>query len=342
MLPKVLIAGALILVIIFIGWGFKTNFKYTNYSDDKVTQEYSGPIDILRIGNVGEYTIFNLIAKEKGYFRDNGLDVEIKEYTSGPASIEGLLKGETDINVAADFVGVRNIFGHPELRILAQVNQHRVFSVAFSEDSGIKDPVDLKGKKIAVTKNSAGEYFLGNFLNDNNLTLEDVTMIDLPPADMITQVEEGKIDAMVVFEPNVFKLKKKLGENFISWDVQGDQNISALAFTTKTYLENNPLVVERYLQTLVEAEEYYLSHQEEVKVFIAQKLGYEKEYIDYSWPKFTHSIALNQELILNMESEAAWVIKNGLTTHKDVPNYLEFMHFTSLEKIKPAAVTLTR
>lgn len=311
----------------------------TGTSTKKVT--YTGSVEKIRIGNVGVYSIFNLLAEEKGFFADNGLDAKITEFSSGPESMAGLLAGKTDINIAADFVGVRNIFDHPELRILAQANQHRIFQLAAKKDR-IATPQDLKGKKIGVTKNSAGEYFLGNFLSANNLKLEDVTRVDLTPLDMITQVENGKIDGMVVFEPHVYNLKKKIGQNFISWNIQGDQNISALVYTTQAFIDKNPEIVQRYLKALVDAETYYETHVDETKEMVAKKLSYEREYIDYSWPKLTHHITLNQELILGMEDEARWTIENKLTDKTIVPNYLENIYFDGLSIVKPDAVTIIR
>lgn len=305
-------------------------------------QSYSGPIEKVIVGNVGEYTIFNLIAQEKGIFANNGLDVELKEYTSGPASIAALLAEEVNVTIAADFVGVRNIFADPDIRILAQVNQHKVFSIAGRKDMGLQTPKDLIGKRIGITKNSAGEFFIGSFLTFNNLQFSDVTLVDLTPPEMISQLTEGTIDAVVVFEPNIFKLKKQFGENLSAWDVQGDQNISALVYTKDAYLNEHPALVERYIQSLVDAEEYYHNNIQETKDIVAQKLKYETDYIEYSWPKFNHTVTLNQELILNMEREAQWVISNGLTDQKRVPNYLDFISFNALEKAKPDSITIIK
>lgn len=300
---------------------------------------YTGSFENIRIGNVGVYSIFNLIAEDKGFFKNNGLNAQVTEFSSGPESLAGLLAGKTDINIAADFVGVRNIFDHPDLRILAQANQHRIFQLAARKDK-IATPSNLKGKKIGVTKNSAGEYFLGNFLANNNLKIEDVKRVDLTPLEMITQVEDGRIDAMVVFEPHVYNLKKKLGQNFISWDIQGEQNISALVYTTQAFIDKNPEVVTRYLRALVDAEKYYQTHTEETKELVAKKFQYDKDYIEYSWPKLTHRITLNQELLLSMEGEARWTIEHKLTDKTSVPNYLDFIRFDFLNKIKPEAVTI--
>lgn len=332
---KLLVVAFLLITVIISGY-----FYLKPISKVQNSTPISNTLEKIRLGNVGEYTIFNLIAQEKGFFKENGLDAEIKEYTSGPASLAGLFNGETDINVAADFVGVRNIFDHPELRILAQVNYHRVFQIASRKELGINNPSDLKAKKIGVTKNSAGEYFLGAFLDENNLKLNEIKMVDLTPPEMIAKLETGEIAAVALFEPHIYKLKAKYGDDLISWDVQGIQNISALIYSTTPFIEKNPELVEKYIKSLIKAEDYYESNPENVKEIVARKLNYDKGYIDYSWPKFTHFIGLNQELLLNMESEARWVINNKLTTKTEVPNYLDYIYFKPLNTSKPNAINI--
>ncbi len=251
-----------------------------------------------------------------------------------------LLAGKTDINIAADFVGVRNIFSNPQIRILAQVNQHRIFQLAGKKDK-IPTIQSLKGKKVGITENSAGEYFMGTFLTANNMQFSDVTLVNLTPQEMIDQVGNDTIDAMVVFEPHVYNLKKKLGENFVSWDVQEDQNISAIVYTTQGYIDQNPEIVKKYLKSLIDAENYYKEHLNETKEMVTRTFQYEKEYVDYSWPKLTHHVTLNQELLLGMEDQARWIIENNLTDKTTVPNYLDYIYFEGLKSVKPEAVTIT-
>src|SRR5579859_3747041 len=82
-------------------------------------QHYQGLVEHISIGNVREYSIFNVIAKEKGYFTDNGLNADVKEYESGPPAVADLLAGKVDFAFASDNAGVQAIFTHPQLRIIA-------------------------------------------------------------------------------------------------------------------------------------------------------------------------------------------------------------------------------
>ncbi len=51
-------------------------------------------------------------------------------------------------------------------------------------------------------------------------------------------------------------------------------------------------------------------------------------------------LSLSQVLIIAMEDEARWAIKNNLTDATEVPNYLDYIYFDALEAVKPDAVNI--
>ena len=56
------------------------------------------------------------------------------------------------------------------------------------------------------------------------------------------------------------------------------------------------------------------------------------------WDDFIFEISLDQSLIVTIEAEARWAIKNNLTDAREVPNYLDYIHMDALEKVKPEAI----
>lgn len=302
--------------------------------------KYIGPVDKIVIGNLGEYSILNLIAKDKGYFAENGLDAEIKDYQAGPPMIKDLLGGNLDVTVAGEFPGVSSMFTNSNLRILAETSKQKSTRIVVRKDKGINTPADLKGKKIGVTKKSAGELFLGRFLLFNNLTFSDVSVIDLSPLELTNQIIAGKIDAVAAYEPFPFQIENKLGANAISWSAQGDQDTYALLYSTDEFIKIHPQIIERYLQSLMQAEIFVKDHNAEAKDLVKNILHYDDSYMDYYTWKISNSLVLEQALLLTLEDEARFAIANKLTNQTKVPNYLNFIYFDALDKVKPEAVTI--
>jgi len=326
---------SILAVVIIAGYFFL--FRQKNTAKQQV---YQGPINKMRVGNIGEYSIFDLIAKDRGFFKENGLDVTINTYESGPPAVADLLAGNVDVAVAADFVGVRNIFTDSDLRILTQASRHRVFHMIARIDHGIRAPSDLKGKTIGVTKKGVGEFYLSRYLLYNNLSQNEVTIVDLTPTQMISRLETGKIDAIVIFDPHAYNLIKKLGSSVVHWSVQNNQDTFALAYSTNSFIQTHRDIIERYIRALLEASQWLKEHPQEAKADITRILHYEPAYIEYIWSNFNFNHGLDQALILTMEDQARFAIERGLTDKKQVPNYLNYIYFDALEKINPEAVTI--
>lgn len=324
----------IVVVLFIVGY-----FLFQKFSTKPLTP-FTGPLETIRIGNIGEYSIFNLIAQDKGFFRNNGLEAGIHEYESGPPAVAALLSGQEDVAIAADFVGVMNIFSNPHLRILSQVSSQKVFYLVARHDKGITIISDIKGKKIGVTRKSAGEFYLGQLLILNHLNLKDITIIDLPPSQIVSQIKTGQIDAAVIFDPYPYTLARELGNQVIVWPAQGDQKIFALSYSTDTFIANHPQVILRYLRSLIQAEHYVQAYPLEAQQLIAKKLGYDNTYMQHMWKNFTFTNGLDQELLLSMEAQARWAITSGITDKQTVPNYLNFISFDGLEASKPEAITI--
>lgn len=326
-------AGIILAALAAAGYLFRM-------SETGISHPAAPPVDQIRIANIGMYSVFNVIAKEKGYFAENGLDAQVEEYDSGATSIAALLSGEADVIVAADFVGVRNMFDRSDIRVLAQVSDHDVFRVIARRDKGIEEPKDLRGKTIGLTKKTAGEFYLGRFLTANGLAFEDVTLVDLAPAGMIEGLRGGTLDAVLIFEPHAFDLREEFGGRAVTWSAQGSEHALGLIYTTQDFIDRHPSLAERYLRALVMAEEHLRAHEDEARRIVGRSLEYTDAYIAYIWPKFSFGILLDQGTLLAMEAEARWLIGNGLVDATMVPNYLDRISFDGLERTRPSAVTI--
>lgn len=304
--------------------------------------EYSGPIDKITVANIGEYSIFNLIADKQGFFEDNGLDVDMIEYSSGPPAVADLLVGKVNFAVAADFVGVRNIFINQDLRIIAEVNKHYTFEVIGRRDKGILTPANLRDKKIGVTRKGVGEFFLGRFLSFNGLGLSDVRVIDLSVPEIIDQINGGEIDVAVIFNPHAYSIKKTLGENAISWSAQDDQRVYALLYSTGSFLRAQPDIAARYIRALFKAEEFLKKNQLRAKMILSDHMHYDIDYVDSIWDNFDFTISLSQSLFLSMEDQARFIMENNLASGSKVPNYLDYIYLDAIEEVMPDRISIIR
>jgi NitT/TauT family transport system substrate-binding protein len=304
-------------------------------------QQYSGPVEKLTLGTLSsEISALVWVAESQGYFAQNGLEVTIDQYEAGTYAVNDLLAGINDIACAADYVFTVNSFVKNNIRVLAQIATADIHEIVVKKDHGIEKPSDLKGKKIGLTKRTTAEFFLGRFLLFNNLKLSDIETIDLTPSQLFESLLNNEIDAASLFEPNVYNLKQRLGTNAISWPSQLGRDFYWLLITREDVLKARPAAIERFLRSIVQAEEFANQNPAKAMQIVAQRLKYEDAYIQYSWPKSTFMVSIDQGLLLSMEDQARWLISNKLTDKTQIPNYLNFIHQDALETVNPKSVTV--
>ncbi len=93
----------------------------------------------------------------------------MKVYESGLVAVNDLVADKIDIATTAEFAFVLQAFKHPDLRIAATICDASDHDLVVRKDRGIARPQDLKGKSVAVTRSSSGEFFFYNYLIFNRI-----------------------------------------------------------------------------------------------------------------------------------------------------------------------------
>ena len=303
----------------------------------KQSEKYTGPVEKITVA-AAEYLTGALIyiAEDQGFFEENGLEVTIKGYESGKAAADALMAGEADISTSAGFVFVSNSFEFTDLRVIGTVATKQIKELVARKDKGISTINDLIGKRIAVKEKSGAEFQLGVFLTFNGILQKDVEFVYLKPSEMLDAISNGEVDAVFVWDPYLYNIKKELGDSVVSW--HGGEDFYFVLLTKEDWIENNPAAAERFMKSLLEAEDYIKDNSEEAKEFVKNRFDYESDYIDYSWPKQEFAVILEQAMLITFEDQARWRIKQRLTDTTEVPNYLDYIYLDVLEEVKPEAV----
>ena len=288
----------------------------------------------------GEYSALIWVAENRGYFRDEGLDITIKEFETGAVAAQAMLRGEVEVATSAEFVAVNNIFSDSSIRIISTITSIKSIDIIARQDHGIKNPADLRNKKIAVPKGSIAEYYLGKFLLINNLGLSDVQIIYLQPAPLVEALTKGEVDAVAIWDRFAYDLKTAQGQNGVVWTPSIGQNWYLALLASNATINTRPGTLENLLRALIKAEDFIEKNPEKAQTIVAERLKLQMPYLQYSWSKTTFTVSLEQTLLLMMEDQGRWMIQNKLTDKTAVPNYLNNIYMGGLLKVNPKAVRI--
>jgi len=127
------------------------------------------------------------IAQDKGYFRDAGLDIELKFFDAAQPIAVATTSGDVDFGVTAFTAGLYNLAGKGTLKVIGGMSREKpgypligYFASNNAYAAGLKTPRDLSGKRIAVTQvGSSFHYSLGLLADKYGFKLSDVKIVPL-------------------------------------------------------------------------------------------------------------------------------------------------------------------
>ena len=205
------------------------------------------------------------VAYDQGFFRDHGLSVELKEFSTGnsiiSASLTGRLIGGLIGSIPLLFAARKNRL----LRLLAdgghinpQISCY--FGIIARKDSGIERMSDLRKKQVAINGYNTNSDILLRLAGRQAGILESINIVTMPMWTMVDSLEKKLIDAAVTCEPYISmgikknKIKVIIDSNeiipefqssfiCINKDIKNEGIIDKLKITYETsvdFIMNNP------------------------------------------------------------------------------------------------------
>jgi NitT/TauT family transport system substrate-binding protein len=141
------------------------------------------------------------MADDKGFYKEQGLDVDFRQFPTGVNALSAFNAGQGDIGLSGELPALLHwVTSKKNYRLITVIERDSAGFVVVAQN-GIKTPADLKGKPIATRVGTTGSWFVSAFLQKNGLSPNDVTIRDLTPAVMPTALCQGDIAAFFIWQP---------------------------------------------------------------------------------------------------------------------------------------------
>lgn len=218
------------------------------------------------------------IAKEKGFYRDAGLDVTIKKFDPNKLAVDEVMKGRSTYGIGRSSLLVDRMNGKPVVA-LAAIFQRSPFVLLSEKSANIKTPRDLAGKRIMMTSDFQDTISVRAMISAEGMQMED--MIFIPHSYNPLDLANGKTDVMACYisnEPFVLK-EKGIETNAINPERYGFDFYSDILFTSEEEIRNHPKRVQKFVTATLEGWEYAFEHIEETARLIKERYdGQNKSY----------------------------------------------------------------
>jgi ABC-type nitrate/sulfonate/bicarbonate transport system substrate-binding protein len=281
------------------------------------------------------------VAEARGYFRDEGLELRLRECASGRECYEWLADGNVDVATAAELLVATGSGAHRDLAIIATISasSYQIKLVA-RRSAKIAEAPQVRGKRVGTVLGSSAQYFLDNWLVFNDIDPDAVTVVGLAPDKLAGALEARSVDAIAIWEPLASSTALALGGDAVVFESPRVYTQHFNLVAARPTLARRDADVARLLRALVRAQRAIQDDPDAARVLLAQRLHLAPAVVAKMMENEDYRVRLDQSLVTTMQSEARWTARaSGVHLNLDV---LGTIAPASLRRLDPAAVGLVQ
>jgi NitT/TauT family transport system substrate-binding protein len=287
-----------------------------------------------------------MVAKDKDFFSQEGVDVDLKEFTAGKFALQAFLSNSIDFAVSGEVpVCLASLQGN-QIRVVTQVVENTVkeVRVVALKDGELTDPAayfKAKKRKLATSFGGGPEFFTYTFLRHHQISEDQVEIISQKPEDMPAALETGSVDAISVFDPFAFIAEKRLGSKAQTF---ADPSLYSEFYVLNAHpeqIEKSPETIQAIVNAFGKASAFIEKNPEESKEIMRKYTKLDREIIDGIWQNFVFRPALVQKLITYWNDEALWAKNTGkVKPDTKIPDFRGVVEDRFLKAASPSSVKL--
>lgn len=215
------------------------------------------------------------LGEEKGFFKDAGINLDIKTTTGGAAAVPGVVSGDFDFafgNVVSLMVAADQGLGLKFVTNGASATgEAKDFSaVVVPSDSPITSPRDLVGTTVGVNNlKNIGDTTIRNAIEKDGGDPTDVEFVEVAFPDAPAAVAKKQVDAAWVLEPFLSQVLAE-GGRVVSWNyLEMSPNLDIAGyFTTDEFIAANEDLTKNFTAAMNKSLDYAQEHPDEVRAIV--------------------------------------------------------------------------
>ncbi|MGV6873472.1 ABC transporter substrate-binding protein [Pseudochelatococcus sp. B33] len=270
---------------------------------------------------------------DKGFFKEQGIDAELRSFDDGNVALDALLTGQADIGATSELGGIARVArGGKIYAVGSGIQSADFFGVVGS--STIQNPKDFEGKNVGVPKATGAHLFMGKYFAHHDIDQSKVNIRFLQAPESVAALARGDIDAFFLWDPWLTRATETVPDTHIIAR-SGDNNV----FRLNTYiwfserLINNKKLAERALKALVNGSEWAMANRREASEIAAKYWHLDVDFSEKMASIVKWDIRFLPEFNDNMRDAAGFAIKQGVIDKE--PDYATFLRPDIMEVVDP-------
>lgn len=267
------------------------------------------------------------LAEALGYFEEefaeDNINVELVEFSLGPAVIEAVGSGEIDIGFLGDVPVFSGLINGGDYKIVARWESDNSSYLITRDDANINSLEDLKGKKLSYAFGSTQTALVYSYLESAGLTEDDLEIINLSLADSVTSLVNGDVDAAVVDELHATQAVEKGGVSKLM-NSEGYKLFVSPIIATNEFTSEHPDLTSRVLKVIEKAAEYSEENPDEAITKAAERIGVDEATMDPIIRNCDLKVYLGNEELEAIKENAAQAYKYGVIKEElNIDDYID-------------------
>ena len=168
-------------------------------------------------------------------------------------------------------------------------------------------------------------------------------VIDIYAPKLPQALAEGRVDAISLWQPQIYIAQKLLGEKAIIFPGKDIYRVDFYLIAHKDFLKSNSEALAKSLKAVHRAQNFIRQNKTDSIGIISRRLKLDRESVSALWDSYQFKMFLDLGYAgTDLEAEARWAIENKYTRAVKIPDYRTYISTDILESVRPEAVSIIR
>lgn len=288
-----------------------------------------------------------IIARDKGYFREAGLDAEIKFFPSGGDLMAAFVGGSVHLG-SSGATPTTTLRSRPfPMKIVSQISDISGAQQLIVKQN-VKSLDELRGKKIGIMRGTASEALFNSIVKGYGLDASKVELVNMGPTEMLQGFVQGVVDAVCLWEPLSTRARKTGGGKVLVSGTQsyipgkqGPRRVygdHAILFTTDAFIRDQAQTVRAVLTAVAKANEFIDKSKSEATAILAKEFDFDPVDMAGIMGVNRYTLVLDDELAADLNKLADFL--HGLKRIQSPVKAADWIDPAPLKAVRPELVKL--